>query len=76
MYIKETLAFYIQKIPKNLKLNQSKSMAKGVLSTPLTTVHCIVFLTISWLILGINLKKLLKFNKEMRTTQHDELEAN
>ena len=33
-------SFYIQKIPKSSKLNQSKSMAKGVLSPPPTTVPC------------------------------------
>ena len=33
--------YYIQKISKSSKLYQSKSIAKGVLSPPPTTVHCI-----------------------------------
>ena len=33
-------SFYVQKISKSPKLYQSKSMDKGVLSPPPTTVHC------------------------------------
>ena len=35
-------SLYIQKIPKSPKLYQSKSMAKGVLSSPPTTVPCTI----------------------------------